>query len=75
MHGYFRLCKARGESDIAMAENLGISPRTMRYNTKLYRQKKHPCMNHQGCMLPQIKEIEAELAPPEGIQNPLPRED
>lgn len=60
MHGYFRLCKARGEKIAGMAENLDVSFWTMKYNDQLYRRKKHPCMNYQGCMVPQIEEIEAE---------------
>jgi len=58
VHGYLRLCKARGETPKSMAENLGVSPHTIWYNYRKLFAGNLTCAHHSDCMLPTIEEIE-----------------
>jgi len=58
VHGYLRLCRARGESPKDMAENIGNSPHTIWYNYRKLAAGTLHCQNQSDCMLPIIKEIE-----------------
>lgn len=52
MHGYLRLCKARGETPDTMAEHMGVSPSTVKYHyARLADEKRsHRCSGGPGCM-------------------------
>jgi len=64
LHGYFRLCKARGETNEAMAANLNVSVWTLIYNYRQYQKKRHCCQKYSECLLPQIEEIEKSVPIP-----------
>jgi len=59
IHGYLRLCKARGESRKNMVKWIKISPWTLAHNYRMLAQGKRPCANYSDCMIPIIQELEA----------------
>lgn len=65
MHGYIRLCFARGQTRKEMAEWLSVPLRTMDYNCKKYNDGEHRCQGYSDCMKPEILEIEVKSPPPE----------
>ena len=58
VHGYIRLCKARGETRKGMAEFIGVPIRTVASNIYEYGCGNRPCQEHSDCMLPEIAKIE-----------------
>lgn len=60
LHGYLRLCRARGETVPNMAEFIGMHRYTLYYHYRRLAAGKIPCQKISFCMLPVITVIEAE---------------
>lgn len=60
MHGYLRLCRARGESVPGMAAFIGMHRYTIYYHYRRLAAGKTKCQKISFCMLPVIEVIEAE---------------
>jgi hypothetical protein len=60
MHGYLRLCKARGEKIKDMAEYISVSASTLDHNYRMFNKGERSCKNYSDCMKPIIEEIERE---------------
>ncbi len=58
IHGYLRLCKARNEQQKEMADNAGLSLRTIKYAYQHLREGRHECQRYSDCLSPIIKDIE-----------------
>lgn len=58
INGYLRLCRARGETKKSMAEFLGISFWTIKYNYRCLKRGEHKCQNYSDCLSPVIEDIE-----------------
>lgn len=65
LHGYLRLCRARGETVKDMAANIGMSQDTLWYHYRKLDGTANPpiCMRVSDCMNPVITEIEDEKKP------------
>ena len=59
MYGYLTLCKARGETVIAMAKNIDISPDALWYHyRKLEKKDPQPsCQSRAECLTHIVNEI------------------
>ena len=62
LHGYLRLCQARGETRKGMAKNIKMSHWAISYNLRALAQGKRPCQVHSDCMIPIIQEVEKLVA-------------
>lgn len=60
LSGYLRLCKARGETSIGMAENIGVSKFTIWHHERRLRDGKISCQKRGDCLCNIIQEIEAD---------------
>lgn len=58
LHGYLRLCKARGEKVPNMAEWIGMHRYTLYYHYRALAQGKRPCLKLQNCLLPVVATLE-----------------
>jgi hypothetical protein len=58
LHGYLRLCRARGENPRNMAEFMGLHRYTLYYHLRALKKGERPCQKYSSCMLPIIEEIE-----------------
>lgn len=58
MHGYLRLCKARGENVPDMAKWLGMHRFTLYYHYRRLKNNQHPCQKLSTCLMPIIEVIE-----------------
>ena len=60
LHGYLRLCSARGEKVPNMAEWIGMHRYTLYYHYRALAQGKRPCQKLTTCLLPVVVTLEQE---------------
>jgi len=60
LYGYLKLCKARGEKVVDMADNIGISPDALWYHYRRLEVGAVQCSRLSNCMKPLIEEIKGE---------------
>lgn len=60
LHGYLRLCAARGEKRRDMAKFIGVHKRTIYLHYEAMKKGNRPCTKQGDCMLPIISQIEKE---------------
>ena len=70
LHGYLRLCEARGENKREMAKFIGVHKRTIYLHFQAMREGDRPCAKQSDCMLSLIQEIEASSALPGESESP-----
>jgi hypothetical protein len=63
LNGYLRLCKARGERPVAMAQNFRIRPDIIWHHFRRLDQGKIACQQYSDCLGPIIEEIQKDKAP------------
>jgi len=71
IHGYLKLCLARGEHPVDMAANLGRHKSAIYSNLRELKCGNRPCQQRADCLLPIITEVER-LVEEEKKQNKSP---